>query len=330
MPKAPFLPATRDVLRTIARHDLVLATAHLSHDDAVAVVDAAFAEGVKTVVITHPEFTSQQFLDRRAGRVRREGVPDRAVPEHAVEQQDDVRARLRGRPSGRSRAQLLLERFRQSRLPRRRGRARALGGQAPRGGLRGGRGTADDRRGIEKGGGMRLLVIGAHSADFVWRAGGAIAVTTANGGAARVVALSYGERGESGELWKEPGQTEERVKEIRHGEAERAAGHLGAEFVGARSRRLPARRRSRGSRPHRRADPRLQAGRGRDAHRQGSVQSRSRASRTLRSSGRAVSPQGAGVASAFETITPPALYTSSRTSRSCATSCRRRSSTSRP
>ncbi len=76
----------------------------------------------------------------------------------------------------------------------------------------------------------RLLVIGAHSADFVWRAGGAIAVGTAAGGVARVIALSYGERGESGELWKEPGQTVERVKEIRHGEAERAAVGLGAEF----------------------------------------------------------------------------------------------------
>jgi 4-oxalomesaconate hydratase len=77
----------------------------------------------------------------------------------------------------------------------------------------------------------RMLVVGAHSADFVWRAGGAIAVTTSRGGVARVVALSYGERGESGELWKEPGQTEERVKEIRHGEAERAAAALGADFV---------------------------------------------------------------------------------------------------
>jgi 4-oxalomesaconate hydratase len=76
----------------------------------------------------------------------------------------------------------------------------------------------------------RLLVIGAHSADFVWRAGGVVAVTTAAGGTARVLALSYGEHGESGELWKEPGQTVERVKEIRHGEAERAAAVLGAEF----------------------------------------------------------------------------------------------------
>jgi 4-oxalomesaconate hydratase len=77
----------------------------------------------------------------------------------------------------------------------------------------------------------RILVIGAHSADFVWRAGGAIAVTTQHGGTARVIALSYGERGESGELWKQPDQTLENVKRIRHGEAERAAAHLGADFV---------------------------------------------------------------------------------------------------
>jgi 4-oxalomesaconate hydratase len=73
-------------------------------------------------------------------------------------------------------------------------------------------------------------VIGAHSADFVWRAGGAIAKAVSLGGTAEVIALSYGERGESGELWKQPGQTVEEVKRIRHGEAERAAGHLGASF----------------------------------------------------------------------------------------------------
>jgi len=78
--------------------------------------------------------------------------------------------------------------------------------------------------------GRKLLVIGAHSADFVWRAAGAIAMTTANGGSATVVALSYGERGESGELWKEPGQTVERVKQIRHEEATRAAEAVGATF----------------------------------------------------------------------------------------------------
>lgn len=77
---------------------------------------------------------------------------------------------------------------------------------------------------------MRLLVVSAHSADFVWRAAGAIATVTAAGGEAHVVALSYGERGESGELWREPGQTVERVKEIRRREALAAADILGASF----------------------------------------------------------------------------------------------------
>ncbi|SJM55002.1 PIG-L deacetylase family protein [Gulosibacter sp. 10] len=78
----------------------------------------------------------------------------------------------------------------------------------------------------------RLLVVGAHSADFVWRAAGAIAKHTLGGGDARVVALSYGERGESGELWKEPGQTVENVKRHRHAEAEAAANEVGASFEG--------------------------------------------------------------------------------------------------
>lgn len=77
----------------------------------------------------------------------------------------------------------------------------------------------------------RVLVVGAHSADFVWRAGGVIAVATRAGGVAQVIALSYGERGESGELWKVEGQTIENVKQARHAEAEKAAAALGAELV---------------------------------------------------------------------------------------------------
>lgn len=78
----------------------------------------------------------------------------------------------------------------------------------------------------------RMLVVGAHSADFVWRAAGVIAKHTQAGGEARVVALSYGERGESGELWKEPGQTVENVKRHRHEEARQAAEQVGASFEG--------------------------------------------------------------------------------------------------
>jgi 4-oxalomesaconate hydratase len=76
----------------------------------------------------------------------------------------------------------------------------------------------------------KVQVIGAHSADFVWRSGGAVAKAVENGGTAEVIALSYGERGESGELWKQEGQTVENVKRVRHGEAEAAAGALGASF----------------------------------------------------------------------------------------------------
>jgi hypothetical protein len=55
------LPATRDVLRAIARNGLILATGHLGPDDTFAVVEAAFEEGVEQVVVTHPEFPCQNF-----------------------------------------------------------------------------------------------------------------------------------------------------------------------------------------------------------------------------------------------------------------------------
>jgi 4-oxalomesaconate hydratase len=76
----------------------------------------------------------------------------------------------------------------------------------------------------------KVLAVGAHAADFVWRSGGALALAAEAGGSANVIALSYGERGESGELWKEEGQTIENVKKIRHAEAEAAAEALGADF----------------------------------------------------------------------------------------------------
>src|SRR5262245_43069148 len=75
-----------------------------------------------------------------------------------------------------------------------------------------------------------LLVVSAHAADFVWRAGGAIALYASRGHRVRVLCLSYGERGESQGLWKKSGMTLERVKEVRHAEASRAAEVLGAEI----------------------------------------------------------------------------------------------------
>ena len=71
------------------------------------------------------------------------------------------------------------------------------------------------------------LVVSAHSADFVWRAGGAIALHAERGYAVTVICLSYGERGESAKLWRQKGMTLERVKAERQKEAEAAGKELG-------------------------------------------------------------------------------------------------------
>lgn len=55
------LDGVRQVLRVIARHDMVLATGHLAAAEIVAVVSAAKEEGVRRVIVTHPEFTSQRL-----------------------------------------------------------------------------------------------------------------------------------------------------------------------------------------------------------------------------------------------------------------------------
>jgi len=75
------------------------------------------------------------------------------------------------------------------------------------------------------------LVVSAHSADFVWRAGGAIALYASLGYRVLIVCLSYGERGESAKLWKKEGYTLEKVKAERRQEAENAAAILGGEPI---------------------------------------------------------------------------------------------------
>lgn len=72
------------------------------------------------------------------------------------------------------------------------------------------------------------LVVSAHSADFVWRAGGAIALHVEQGYQVHIVCLSFGERGESAKLWRKGNMTEETVKHHRREEAQAAANILGA------------------------------------------------------------------------------------------------------
>jgi len=74
------------------------------------------------------------------------------------------------------------------------------------------------------------LVITAHPGDFVWRAGGAIALHAQRGMRVKILCLSYGERGESQFAWKKAGVRMEDVKAQRREEAQAAAELLGAEI----------------------------------------------------------------------------------------------------
>jgi 4-oxalomesaconate hydratase len=72
------------------------------------------------------------------------------------------------------------------------------------------------------------LVVTAHAGDFVWRAGGAIALAAARGERVTIACLTFGERGESARAWRE-GRSLEEIKAMRRTEAEAAAEALGAD-----------------------------------------------------------------------------------------------------
>ncbi|MFP3897324.1 MAG: PIG-L deacetylase family protein [Anaerolineales bacterium] len=78
---------------------------------------------------------------------------------------------------------------------------------------------------------MRILVFSAHSADFCSRSGGTIARYTQERHEVRIVALSFGERSESGGLYGgEETPSLDQVRDIRQQEATQAAEILGAEI----------------------------------------------------------------------------------------------------
>jgi uncharacterized protein DUF6282 len=68
------LERTRQVLRLIAAHEMTLATGHLHQDESAAVIDAALEEGVRRIVVTHPEFTSQRIGVRRQRALAENGA----------------------------------------------------------------------------------------------------------------------------------------------------------------------------------------------------------------------------------------------------------------
>jgi len=75
-----------------------------------------------------------------------------------------------------------------------------------------------------------MVVFSAHSGDFVWRAGGAIALAAQAGYEVRVICCSFGERGESQGLWKQADMDLATVKAVRREEAQKAADVLGADI----------------------------------------------------------------------------------------------------
>jgi len=59
-------PATRQCLEVMAKHDMVMATGHISPAEMLPVVKAAREAGVRRIVITHPEFpTTLLSLDQQ-------------------------------------------------------------------------------------------------------------------------------------------------------------------------------------------------------------------------------------------------------------------------
>lgn len=60
-PDGDVVPALREVLHLVAGHDMTLATGHLSGAEIATVVHAAADAGVRRIVVTHPEFTSQRL-----------------------------------------------------------------------------------------------------------------------------------------------------------------------------------------------------------------------------------------------------------------------------
>ncbi len=72
------LEQTQAVIEVAARHQLVLATGHLARDEIFAVVDGALRAGVRDVVVTHPEFPSQNLsLDDQLALAQRGALLER-------------------------------------------------------------------------------------------------------------------------------------------------------------------------------------------------------------------------------------------------------------
>ncbi len=72
--KGAVLPEVKDLLSAVARHNLVLATGHLGRDEIFAIVEAALAAKVKYIIVTHPEYPSQNLSAEDQVALARQGA----------------------------------------------------------------------------------------------------------------------------------------------------------------------------------------------------------------------------------------------------------------
>ena len=68
------LPAAHEVLRVVAAHQLVLATGHLSRAEIFVVVEAALAHGIRQIVVTHPDYPTQNLSIKEQTQLAQRGA----------------------------------------------------------------------------------------------------------------------------------------------------------------------------------------------------------------------------------------------------------------
>ncbi|MDR2870110.1 MAG: DUF6282 family protein [Deferribacteraceae bacterium] len=66
--------ATHEVLDIIAAHNMVLATSHISHEEAFALVDAAVEHKIDRIIITHADFPTTFYTEEEQARFIKKGA----------------------------------------------------------------------------------------------------------------------------------------------------------------------------------------------------------------------------------------------------------------
>ena len=244
--------AARTVLELIKKYDMILATGHLGKKEILALVKTAKEIGLRRVLVTHAEFPSQSLTAQEQCELADLG----AVIEHCFTTMHTGKSSWEGmfeatRKVG-TRRNAAFDRSRADHQPARGRGLRDVRAEAARRGFHRGRdpphGGDESRLAARRRTGKinfmadqkSILVVSAHAADFVWRAGGAIALYAARGYRVRILCLSFGERGESQGAWKQPGMTVESVKQIRRAESDPRRRNPGRGDPFFRFRRLSA------------------------------------------------------------------------------------------